>query len=171
MKVFLIILGVLFSLWLIFRIFLKFSINTSNPIDGITNDGTMGFRIGDSKSFTLSRIKHLKMASKEEWEEYNDRIYGDSFSTSENLFGHIKNVSFDFSQDKLSKISVWFDKQPNEIPEFFEIVEYRISQKLGKPTYKGKGISKWRNQISLFYDVTASKEEDKVLFLFIADYI
>ena len=171
MKTFLIVIAVIaFVLWAVSKVFKKNLMSNMNPVDSITQNGTMGFQIGDSKAQTLSRIKHLKLATKEEWDNYEKRIYGDSFTTSTDIFGHIKDVSFDFSNDKLQKITVWFDKQPNEIPDFFNTVEWRIAQVIGQPTYKGKGISKWRNNISLFYDID-SPEDMMELYLFIADYI
>lgn len=39
---------------------------SSNPIDGIRFGGVMGFMLGDSYEFCLSRFKHLKLQVNED---------------------------------------------------------------------------------------------------------
>ena len=144
---------------------------TLNPVDSILPNGTMGFIIGDSKAFTLSRINHLVMATKEDMEEYNSPWnYDGRITVSRGMYNHISDVTFQFRNEKLSEITIQFDKQPDEIAEFWGIVMSRIANILGEPTFKHDGIAKWGNEISLFYDVTTPKEK-WVLFLFIADNV
>lgn len=172
MKIIIILIVVFALIIILYKIRQKRAQATMNPIDSIVQNGTMGFLIGDSKAFTLSRIKHLGMATNEDFDKYKmcSSFGYDKIEVAHNIYNHIKEISFDFKNDKLQQISILFDKKPDEISEFFNIVKHRIEDfRLGEPTFEHDGIAKWNNKISLYYDVQDT--EHQMLFLFIADYI
>ena len=178
MTTFLIVLGVIIGIIVILCTIIRAIVN-NNPVDSITPYGTYGFRIGASQKTVISKIKRLKLASKEELEEFEDdvefqrEINGEKFGLTlyfecaEYQFGHIKNLCFVFKNNKLAQLTILFDKSPEEIPEFMEIVEYRVSKQLGKPSFKGENIVKWRNDISLYASLDEVEDTDKVLKLYI----
>lgn len=172
MIIIIIILAVFAFIIILYSIRQKHAKKTMNPIDSIVQNGTMGFLIGDSKAFTLSRIKHLGMATNEDFDEYKmcSSFGYDKIEVAHDMYNHIKEISFDFKNDKLQQISILFDKKPDEISEFFNIVKHRIENfRLGEPTFEHDGIAKWNNKVSLFYDV--QDQEHQMLFLFIADQL
>lgn len=181
MKTFLIILGIIVGVIILFRLlrFLAGNAVNNNPIDSITPYGTLGFKLGAPLDEVVSKIISQKLASKEELDKfekdlkYHREIGGDKyglslyFSCAENLFGHIKNLCFVFKNNKLAKISVLFDKRPEEIPSFMDVVEYRVSQRLGKPSFKGQNIVKWGDDISIYASLDAKEDKNKVMNLYI----
>lgn len=181
MKTFLIILGIIVGAIIIFRLFRFLAGNAvnNNPVDSITPYGTLGFKLGASLDVVVSKIKGQKLASKEELDEFEEdlkfqrEIGGDKhglpiyFTCAGNLFGHIKNMCFVFKNNKLAQISVLFDKHPEEIPSFMDVVEYRVSQRLGKPSFKGQNIVKWGDDISIYASLDAKEDKDKVMNLYI----
>lgn len=174
MKAVFIILGIAAILFVVVKSRQRRAQATLNPVDSILPNGTMGFMIGDSKAFTLSRIKHLGMATKQELDEYRElssvMTWAGNLTVAKDMYAHIKDVTFSFNNDQLQQIIITFDKQPDEIAEFWGIVMSRIAKILGEPNFMHDGIAKWNNKISLFYDVMEQKEK-WVLNLFIADNI
>lgn len=124
---------------------------SSNPIDGIRPNGTMGFEIGDSYAFCKSRFKHLNLSVNEddfESESYKMGIsnYGNQYVVwGVNEFENIKEVSFCFNTNcKLSSISIYADLSKMSKNDMYGILVSRISRVLGiEPFIYLKYFSKW----------------------------
>ena len=88
-----------------------------NPWSTVTRNGILGFNLGDSYNFALSRIKHLRLFSKEDKEYFAskqnmNKMFGTNACSNSIQFGTdllvgIKNVSIHFDErDRLNTILV-----------------------------------------------------------------
>jgi hypothetical protein len=48
-----------------------------------------------------------------------------------------------------------------------DVVEYRVSQRLGKPSFKGQNIVNWGDDISIYASLDAKEDKNKVMNLYI----
>ena len=96
---------------------------SSNPIDGIRFGGVMGFMLGDSYEFCLSRFKHLDIAI-----DYQDKTGDNSMimGWGKNQYNNINAVRFIFDQKKLSSIVIDVDFSKEGIRDMYGILISRI---------------------------------------------
>lgn len=101
----------------------KKMVMSSNPIDGIRFGGVMGFMLGDSYEFCLSRFKHLDIAI-----DYQDKTGDDSMimGWGKNQYNNINAVRFIFEQKKLSSIVIDVDFSKEGIRDMYGILISRI---------------------------------------------
>lgn len=111
---------------------------SSNPIDGIRFGGVMGFMLGDSYEFCLSRFKHLKLQVNED--DFESETYKSGISSyrnqyviwGKNTYDNINEVSFCYGQNKvLQSITIDVDFSENGKNYMYNILISRISRVLG----------------------------------------
>lgn len=112
----------------------------SEPIDSIRLDGTLGFHLGDSESLVLSRIKHLKLATEENLNEYlqGKNLMGDfshSIKFAYNTYNLIDYISFEFYNGALNDIYIKFIEKDNEVKELIDVLAFILNKKLGKCSF------------------------------------
>ena len=136
---------------LLVRLLLRSNARKSmNPIDSIDYNGTLGFRIGDSIDFVLTRIKHLNLLPDDELKKFFDKEMGHLYrtmgiiDTTKKLFENIEDVAFFISSDKLRSILIKFNISLSELGFMKGVVERRISSKLGNPYLKYDNSINWR---------------------------
>jgi len=134
----------------------EFVINTGNPIDSINFKGCMGFFLGDSKEFVLSRIEHLELMNEEEKESLDNDffLYGsysrtDIIRTSCGLFNNIKKISFFFNGDLLNSIHIDIFPQQTDISNLIDIIKQKIINNVGKPEVEVKNAASWIGKNSI----------------------
>lgn len=159
MQVVLIVVAVIIILYFISK---KKSVKYSNPIDTIRFDGCMGFKLGDSKDFVFSRIKHLSLMNEKEKELHKYREsnnlnvgYSDKLISSELLFNNIENVIFYFEFGFLRGISIKIKPEQMDITSISNVIKRRINRKFGDNSTTLSGSFIWkkdRNVISFDID-------------------
>ncbi len=114
----------------------------SNPIDTIVFNSCMGFVLGDSKAFVLSRIEHLGLMNDKEKEDYDFDEVGlykfitdRSISTSSDKFNNIDTVSFCITTDILTSIHISLKADHCDAHTMISIIENRFTNKFGAPEY------------------------------------
>lgn len=105
-----------------------------NPIDTISFEGCMGFKLGDSYEFVLSRIDHLNLMNSAEKEDFElMKIYKNitlPITTSSNLFNNIKNVSFHFNNfNQLSGILIKLTDVDTDKQTLISVITKRLNIK------------------------------------------
>lgn len=103
---------------------------SSNPIDCIRPKGTMGFEIGDSYAFCLSRFKHLGIQVDDN--ELVDGRKSGFIVFGRNLYNNIFEVRCRFEQGYLFSITIDVDYSKDGINDMFGILMSRICRVLGK---------------------------------------
>lgn len=95
----------------------------SNPIDGIRFGGVMGFMLGDSYEFCLSRFKHLDIQI-----DYQDKTGTHSvlLGWGKNLYNNINGVRFIFDNKKLAVIVIDVDFSKEGIRDMYGILISRL---------------------------------------------
>lgn len=124
---------------------------SSNPVDGIHFGGVMGFALGDSYEFCLSRFKHLKLQVNED--DFESETYKSGISSyrnqyviwGKNTYDNINEVSFCYGQNKvLQSITIDVDFSENGKNYMYNILISRISRVLGVEPFMCTGnFSKW----------------------------
>lgn len=124
---------------------------SSNPVDGIHFGGVMGFALGDSYEFCLSRFKHLKLQVNED--DFESEAYKMGISSyrnqyviwGKNTYDNINEVSFCYGKDKvLQSITIDVDFSENGKNYMYNILISRISRILGvEPFMCTSDFSKW----------------------------
>lgn len=124
-----------------------------NPIDCIRHDGTMGFRLGDSYEFCISRFKHLGIKIDQddftsdmyEIFEYRKRLgFGFVRFGKNHTYNNIHEVSFRFDDKKLSSILIEIDFSQHGLTYMHDFLVCHISLTLNKePIIKTKDFTKW----------------------------
>jgi len=115
----------------------------SNPIDTIAFNSCMGFKLGDSKAFVLSRIKHLGLMNAEEKEDYdfeNQMGYDKvlmyrHISTSRKKFNNIEDITFHITSNILSSIYISLKAEQCDDSTMVSIIEKKLTSQLGVPKY------------------------------------
>lgn len=137
---------------------------SSNPIDGIRFGGVMGFMLGDSYEFCLSRFKHLDIAI-----DYQDKT-GDNFMImgwGKNQYNNINAVRFIFEQKKLSSIVIDVDFSKEGIRDMYGILISRICRVLKtEPILSDSKQTAWaspKSGIILFRHLVPIAEEENLL--------
>ncbi len=100
---------------------------SSNPIDGIRFGGVMGFELGDSYEFCLSRFKHLDINV-----DYQDNTGTDSMilGWGKNQYNNINEVRFIFESKTLVSIVIDVDFSKDGIQDMYGILISRICRVL-----------------------------------------
>lgn len=121
----------------------------SNPVDGIRFGGVMGFELGDSYEFCLSRFKHLNLNINED-DISDDSVLG-HFGNQYVIWGrdeynHIKEVSFCFDKKILNGITIFIDFTEEGKKEMYRILVSRLSMVLGQePMAYTEEFAKWNS--------------------------
>lgn len=137
---------------------------SSNPIDGIRFGGVMGFMLGDSYEFCLSRFKHLDIAI-----DYQDKTGYDSMimGWGKNQYNNINAVRFIFEQKKLSSIVIDVDFSKEGIRDMYGILISRICRVLKtEPILSDSKQTAWaspKSGIILFRHLVPIAEEENLL--------
>lgn len=136
----------------------------SNPIDGIRFGGVMGFMLGDSYEFCLSRFKHLDIAI-----DYQDKTGDNSMimGWGKNQYNNINAVRFIFEQKKLSSIVIDVDFSKEGIRDMYGILISRICRVLKtEPILSDSKQTAWaspKSGIILFRHLVPIAEEENLL--------
>lgn len=142
----------------------KKMVMSSNPIDGIRFGGVMGFMLGDSYEFCLSRFKHLDIAI-----DYQDKTGDDSMimGWGKNQYNNINAVRFIFEQKKLSSIVIDVDFSKEGIRDMYGILISRICRVLKtEPILSDSKQTAWaspKSGIILFRHLVPIAEEENLL--------
>lgn len=137
---------------------------SSNPIDGIRFGGVMGFMLGDSYEFCLSRFKHLDIAI-----DYQDKTGDNSMimGWGKNQYNNINAVRFIFEQKKLSSIVIDVDFSKEGIRDMYGILISRICRVLKtEPILSDSKQTAWaspKSGINLFRHLVPIAEEENLL--------
>ena len=137
---------------------------SSNPIDGIRFGGVMGFMLGDSYEFCLSRFKHLDIAI-----DYQDKTGVDSMimGWGKNQYNNINAVRFIFEQKKLASIVIDVDFSKEGIRDMYGILISRICRVLKTdPILSDSKQTAWaspKSGIILFRHLVPIAEEENLL--------
>lgn len=137
---------------------------SSNPIDGIRFGGVMGFMLGDSYEFCLSRFKHLDIAI-----DYQDKTGDNSMimGWGKNQYNNINAVRFIFEQKKLSSIVIDVDFSKEGIRDMYGILISRICRVLKtEPILSDSKQTAWaspKSGIILFRHLVPIAEEENLL--------
>lgn len=137
---------------------------SSNPIDGIRFGGVMGFMLGDSYEFCLSRFKHLDIAI-----DYQDKTGDNSMimGWGKNQYNNINAVRFIFEQKKLSSIVIDVDFSKEGIRDMYGILVSRICRVLKtEPILSDSKQTAWaspKSGIILFRHLVPIAEEENLL--------
>lgn len=153
MKVFLIILGIVAALFVLFMIFaMKSSSRAATNINPITSIGygeCMGFRLGDRWDFVLSRMKHVGLITSEQQAQYvkdykeesaerkrlgMDKLPGGmsfEFIASPNMV-NIENIEFHTSKGELDSIIIKLTPEQTTIEKVEQFVNTILTAKFRK---------------------------------------
>lgn len=136
----------------------------SNPIDGIRFGGVMGFMLGDSYEFCLSRFKHLNINV-----DHQDKTGTDSMilSWGKNQYNNINEVRFIFDNKKLVSIVIDIDFSKEGIRDMYGILMSRICRVLKtEPVMSDTKQTAWvspKSGIILFRHLIPISEEENLL--------
>lgn len=151
---------------------------SSNPVDGIHFGGVMGFALGDSYEFCLSRFKHLNLQVNED--DFESETYKMGISSyrnqyviwGKNTYDNINEVSFCYGQDKvLQSITVDVDFSENGKNYMYNILISRISRILGvEPFMCTSDFSKWTSSkgsicLSIYSDSVGMQPKSEKLLI------
>ena len=137
---------------------------SSNPIDGIRFGGVMGFELGDSYEFCLSRFKHLDINV-----DYQDNTGTDSMilGWGKNQYNNINEVRFIFESKTLVSIVIDVDFSKDGIQDMYGILISRICRVLKtEPILSDSKQTAWaspKSGIILFRHLVPIAEEEKLL--------
>ncbi len=135
-----------------------------NPIDSICYDGTLGFVIGDSRDFVISRARHLKIMTDDEFGKINgvfSSLYLSRIKTAVGLYENVESIVFNFIEEKLKSITIFIDSSTPDIDNtiIFSAVKNRLKMRLGKAYYESKNSFVWSNGKRTIYLSNAYIEE------------
>ena len=114
----------------------KKSLKEMNPINSIRFDGTLGFRIGDSLPFALSRLRHLSIKIEGEGTAGFDMVMGDNWRATTGcrltvgvgLFNNIKEISISFNRtDEISGFLIYVDYEKEGRVFMSDFIKRQIS--------------------------------------------
>lgn len=138
---------------------------SSNPVDGIRFNGIMGFMLGDSYEFCLSRLRHLDLLVNND--DLSNGYYSGVVAWGKNTFNNVNEVRFVFDNKKLTSIVIDIDFSKDGISDMFEILTIRIYKVLGqKPLACTRTQYVWGNskgQVALFRHFIPVFEEESLL--------
>lgn len=136
----------------------------SNPVDGIHFGGVMGFMLGDSYEFCLSRFKHLDISV-----DSVDKTGVNSMIVAwgKNAFNNVNEVRFIFDGNRLVSIVIDIDFSKEGIKDMYGILVSRLCRVLGvEPYLSDTKQSAWVSNncgIILFRHLIPIAEEENLL--------
>lgn len=137
---------------------------SSNPIDGIRFGGVMGFALGDSYEFCLSRFKHLEISV-----DSIDKTGANSMILvwGKRVYENINEVRFIFDNNKLASVVIDIDFSKEDIRDMYGILISRICRVLkAEPIMSDSKQSAWASPkcgIILFRHLVPIAEEENLL--------
>lgn len=146
---------------------LRNKVASSNPIDGIRLGGVMGFELGDSYEFCLSRFKHLNLLINDD--ELANGSYSGIVAWGKNTFNNVNEVRFVFDNKKLASIVIDIDFSKEGVKDMYGILVSRICRILGtEPIFSDTKQTAWasakaKNGIILFRHLIPIMEEENLL--------
>ena len=152
-----IFISIIITLIILFYVNSIISRRKLNPINSVNFKGTIGFIIGDSYELVSSRIKHLKLRSKDD-PEVPDLLKKyqkyPSITTGFNKFNNVKNLEFIFNDDgKLEIIFIKIKPEQAELVTIYDLLVNKLEKSLGSP-FCNKDSVEWienNHRISLHY--------------------
>lgn len=115
---------------------------SSNPVDGICFNGIMGFMLGDSYEFCLSRLRHLDLLVNND--DLSNGYYSGVVSWGKNTFNNVNEVRFVFDNKKLTSIVIDIDFSKDGITDMYGILVSRICRILGtEPIFSDAKQTAW----------------------------
>ncbi len=116
------------------RIYLRFKY--INPINSIKLNGTLSFELGQSESSAIRAFK-IGMVTESELRDYQETRSPNrsKIETLKNTYNHIDSVLFFFENSKIKRISIIFDKDIDEVRDFFDDTFPQLYKRLGKPDH------------------------------------
>lgn len=141
--------------WVILR---ENYIRNANPIQTISYNGCMGFRIGDSYDMVASRMIHLRMAGENEVKEqttYNNNKDDDDYivlaSLCRGVYNNVDSINFIFDKKKnLESILVKIWSEQEDISVVTNLITKIINSKLRAP--KELRVDKYDNTITAYWE-------------------
>lgn len=136
-----------------------------NPIDGITPNGVMGFNIGDSYAFCLSRFSHLNLQI-----DSSDLVRGNECGFvvfGRGMYNNINEVRCRFEQGHLYSVTIDIDYSKDGIRDMYGILKSRLCRILRKePSYEERNRAMWafsNTEVRLFRHIVPIIEEERLL--------
>lgn len=133
---------------IMFLLFMNRGQRKMNPVNSLSYDGILGIKIGDSKEFVVSRIKHLKLLNEADVRD-QPMIFKYGFETSFISFGrgvynNIEKIGIGFDKSvRVDSLSIDFENYHSNMKETFNSVRYKIEDVLGKPTFVESDSITW----------------------------
>ena len=160
-------MGFIAAFGLVFFLYFKaYFIKYGNPVNTLNYDGFLGFKLGDSREFVVSRIKHLKLFSEEEKQLFDfmtkNKIDNDCLSTSNKLYNNIKGITFFTKNNKLSSMCFTLFEEQGEMSSIVEVVSGILKRSLGEPKENRSEYLLWENGYREVVFVINDKEIDGV---------
>lgn len=144
----------------------KAMVRNLNPIDGIRPNGVMGFEIGDSYAFCLSRFHHLSIRVNDDELAAGGAKSG-FIVFGRNEYNNIKEVRCRFEEGHLFSITIDVDYSKGGIRDMYGILMSRICRLLAEePSYEEMKKAIWRyanTEIILLRHIVPILEEEKLL--------
>lgn len=137
---------------------------SSNPIDGIRFGGVMGFMLGDSYEFCLSRFSHLEISV-----DSIDKTGANSMILvwGKGVYENINEVRFIFENNELASIVIDVDFSKEGIRDMYGILISRICRVLkNEPILSDSKQTAWaspKSGIILFRHFVPIAEEENLL--------
>ena len=145
------------------------AMQVADPLSSITNDGILGFRLGDSIKFAWSRINQMNLMSdkevldfKHELEMYQMVGFGpNTIRMAKGKFSDIDGISMSFSDNKLASMLIYIKPKPNTTNrEYMKEIREKCERTLGNPQVDSEMTYQWMSRshcVTLFY------ENDKII--------
>ena len=137
---------------------------SSNPVDGIHFGGVMGFALGDSYEFCLSRFSHLEISV-----DSIDKTGANSMILvwGKRVYENINEVRFIFENNELASIVIDVDFSKEGIRDMYGILISRICRVLKtEPILSDSKQTAWaspKSGIILFRHLVPIAEEENLL--------
>lgn len=115
---------------------------SSNPVDGIRFNGIMGFVLGDSYEFCLSRLRHLNLLVNND--DLSNGNYSGVVAWGKNTFNNVNEVRFVFYNKILTSIVIDIDFSKDGITDMYGMLISRICRILGtEPIFSDAKQTAW----------------------------
>lgn len=139
-------------------------VKSSNPVDGIHFGGVMGFALGDSYEFCLSRFSHLDI---DVYSVDKTGVNSMILVWGKGVYENINEVRFMFDNKKLASIVIDIDFSKEGIRDMYGILISRICRVLkAEPIMSDSKQSAWASPkcgIILFRHLVPIAEEENLL--------
>ncbi len=126
-----------------------------NPIDSITFNGCMGFKIGDGYDFVVSRIKHLNLLSAQQKETFvflKERVEYMPIEACSNMFNNVKLLQFIFdNRGSLEKIYIHINPDQYDLESMYGVLIVRLERMFGVEHIETSKYSEWKTDNKKVY--------------------